>query len=201
MEYLDVYQERMDAWKYPTREEINLFDRGRGLSMKMLKEVEVRVIVAGKTSPERIKEIVEWFCDKWLYTQECSTQVVSLDNEQVSMTLYDMYRMAGRIEMAGQTRRSKQKEATGSQEILEDDRFIPLPSKIMLGDEIRFCLIISVNLKMDTDGEYMINKLEVQEELLDFLEEISVATGVGVARNVVDIEFFYSLISGKNVEM
>ena len=202
LEYLAVYQERMDAWKYPTREEVNLFERGRGLSMKMLEEVEVRVIVAGKTSPERITETVEWFWDRWLYAQEkCPTQVVSLDNEQVSLTLYDMYRMSGKIKMTGKTRRSKQKEPRGSQTILEDDRFIPLPSKIMLGDGFRFCLIISVNLEMDTDGEYLINRLEVQEELLEFLEEIPVATGVGVGRDIVDIEFFYSLISGKSVEM
>ena len=81
LEYLAVYQERMDAWKYPTREEVNLFERGRGLSMKTLEEVEVRVIGAGKTSPERIKETVEWFWDRWLYTQEkYPTQVVTLDN-------------------------------------------------------------------------------------------------------------------------
>ena len=81
LEYLAVYQERMDAWKYPTLEEVNLFERGRGLSMKTLEEVEVRVIGAGKTSPERIKETVEWFWDRWLYTQEkYPTQVVTLDN-------------------------------------------------------------------------------------------------------------------------
>ena len=202
LEYLAVYQERMDAWKYPTREEVNLFERGRGLSMKMLEEVEVRVIVAGRTSQERIKETVEWFWDKWLDTQEkCPTQVVSLDNEQVSLTLYDMYRMAGKIEISGKRRRSTEKEPRGSLEIMEEDRFIPLPAKIMLGDGVRFCLIISVNLEMDNDGVYLIKRLEIQDELLDFLEEIPVATGVGVARDIVDIEFFYSLISGRNIEM
>ena len=100
MEYLAVYQERMDAWKYPTRKEVNLFERGRGLSMKMLEEVKVRVIVVGRTSPERIRENVEWFWNNWFYTQEkCPTQEVSLDNEQVSLALYDMYRMDGRIEI------------------------------------------------------------------------------------------------------
>ena len=202
LEYLAVYQERMDAWKYPKRQEINLFERGRGLYMKMLDEVEVRVIVVGKTSPERIQDCVEWFWDKWLNTQEtCPTQVVSLDNEQVSLTLYDMYRMAGKIEMTGRTKRSKQKERTGSQDVMEEDRFIPLPAKIMLGDGVRFCLIISVNLEIDKDGDYLIKRMEIQDELLDFLGEIPVATGVGVARDIVDIEFFYSLVSGRNVEM
>ena len=202
LEYLAVYQERMDAWKYPTREEVNLFERARGLSMKMLEEVEVRVIVVGKTTPGRIKETTEWFWEKWLDSQEkCPTQVVSLDNEQVALTLYDMYRMAGRMEISGKQRRSKDKEPRGSQDVLEDDRFIPLPAKIMLGDGFRFCLIISVNLDMDQDGEYLIKRLEIQEELLEFIQEIPVATGVGVGRDIIDIEFFYSLVSGRNIEM
>jgi len=202
LEYLAVYQERMDAWKYPTREEVNLFERARGLSMKMLEEVEVRVIVVEKTSPERIKETIEWFWEKWLDSQEKSpTQIVSLDNEQVSVTLYDMYRMAGKIGISGKQRRSKDKEPRGSQDVIEDDRFIPLPAKIMLGDGFRFCLIISVNLDMDKDGEYLIKRIEVQDQLLDFLEEIPVAVGVGVSRDVVDIEFFFSLVSGRNIEM
>ena len=202
MEYLAVYQEKMDAWKYPTCEEVNLFERARGLSMKMLDEVEVRVIVVEKTSPERIKETIEWFWEKWLDSQEkCPTQIVSLDNEQVSVTLYDMYRMAGKIEISGNQRRSRDKEPRGSQDVIEDDRFIPLPAKIMLGDGFRFCLIISINLDMDKDGEYRIKRIKVQDQLLDFLEEIPVAVGVGVSRDVVDIEFFFSLISGGNIEM
>ena len=202
MEYLAVYQEKMDAWKYPTREEVNLFERARGLSMKMLDEVEVRVIVVEKTSPERIKETIEWFWEKWLDSQEkCPTQIVSLDNEQVSVTLYDIYRMAGKIEISGNQRRSRDKEPRGSQDVIEDDRFIPLPAKIMLGDGFRFCLIISINLDMDKDGEYRIKRIKVQDQLLDFLEEIPVAVGVGVSRDVVDIEFFFSLISGRNIEM
>ncbi len=32
LEYLSVYQEKMDSWKYPSREEINMFEREQGLS-------------------------------------------------------------------------------------------------------------------------------------------------------------------------
>ena len=92
--------------------------------------------------------------------------------------------------MTGKRRRSKEKEARGSQEVMEEDRLIPLPAKIMLGDGFRFCLIISINLETDKEREYLISRLEIQEELLEFLEEIPVATGVGVSRDVVDIEFF-----------
>ena len=202
LEYLAVYQEGMDAWKYPTREEINLFQRSRGLAYTMIEEVEVREIKVGKSSPSQIAESVEWFWNNWVATQEkCPTQVVSLDNEQVSMTLYDMMRMAGKLDLEKGKRISKKKEPKGSTNAEEEDRFVPLPAKIMLGDGVRFCLIISTVLERDRSGEYVINRLTVQEELLDFISEIPVATGVGVARDVTDIEFFFSLISGKEVEM
>ena len=202
LEYLAMYQEGMDAWKYPTREEVNLFQRSRGLSYTMLREVEVREIEVQGSSAEQIEETVEWFWSKWVESQEkCPTQVVSLDNEQVQMTLYDMMRMAGKLELKKGKRISKRKEPKGSQDVLEEDRFIPLPAKIMLGDGVRFCLIISIILERDKDGEYIINKLQVQDELVKFISEIPVATGVGVARDVTDIEFFFSLITGQEVEM
>ena len=202
LEFLAVYQEEMDAWKYPTREEINLFQRSRGLAYTMMEEVQVKVIEVGSSSPSQIAESVEWFWNNWVATQEkCPTQVVSLDNEQVSMTLYDMMRMAGKLDLEKGKRISKRKEPKGSTKVEEEDRFIPLPAKIMLGDGVRFCLIISTVLERDRSGEYVINRLTVQDELLEFISEIPVATGVGVARDVTDIEFFFSLISGKEVEM
>ena len=201
LEYLAVYQEKMDSWKYPSREEINIFKRGRGLSLKMIQEVEVQEVIVGETRPDQIKEVEEWFWERWLYVQEkCPTQVVSLDNEQVSLT-YDIWRMSGKIEMTGSVRRSKEKELARSGAALEEDRLIPVPAKIMLGDGFRFSLIISMVLKEDRDGEYLIRKLEIQEELLDFHEQIPVATGVGVAKDITGIEFFYSTVSNHNLEM
>ena len=133
-----------------------MFERGRGLSLKMIQEVEVKEIVIGETNPEQIREIVEWFLENWLYTAEkCPTQVVSLDNEQVSLTLYDVWRMSGRIESPGSSRRADKKEKKESLGILEEDRFIPVPSKIMLGDGFRFCLIISIVLDQDMETEYI----------------------------------------------
>ena len=97
LDYLAVYQEGMSAWKYPAREEVNMFERNRGLAFKMLQTIDVREIVVGETSSTRIRETVDWFWNRWLYSQEkCPTQVVSLDNEQVQMTLYDMFRMSVR---------------------------------------------------------------------------------------------------------
>ena len=121
-------------------------------------------------------------------------------NEQVLIT-YDIWRMSGKIEMTGSVRRSKEKELARSGAALEEDRLIPVPVKIMLGDWFRFSLIISMVLKQNRDGEYLISKLEIQEELLDFHEQIPLATGVGVVKDITGLEFFYSTVSNRNLEM
>ena len=51
------------------------------------------------------------------------------------------------------------------------------------------------------DGIYLIRKLKIQDEILAFLEQIPVATGVGVAKDITDIEFFYSTVSGRDPEI
>ena len=109
-----------------------MFERGRGLSLQMIQEVEVQEVIVGETRPDQIKEVEEGFWERWLYAQEkCPTQVVSLDNEQVSLT-YDIWRMSGKIEMTESVRRSKEKELARSGAALEEDRLIPVPTKIML---------------------------------------------------------------------
>ena len=70
----------MDSWKYHSREKINMFERGRGLSLQMIQEVEVQEVIVGETRPNQIKEVEEGFWESWLYAQEkCPTQVVSLE--------------------------------------------------------------------------------------------------------------------------
>ena len=56
-------------------------------------------------------------------------------------------------------------------------------------------------LKQNRDGEYLISKLEIQEELLDFHEQIPLVTGVGVAKDITGIAFFYFTVSNRNLEM
>ena len=44
-------------------------------------------------------------------------------------------------------------------------------------------------------------RMEVQPEILELLLDIPVCTGLGVRRDIKDIEDFYSTISGKDIEM
>ena len=43
--------------------------------------------------------------------------------------------------------------------------------------------------------------MEVQPELLELIRDIPICTGLGVRRDIKGIEEFYSIISGKDVEM
>ena len=47
----------------------------------------------------------------------------------------------------------------------------------------------------------MTNRIKVQPQLLEVLKDLPTCTGVGVQRDVIGIEDFYSILSGENVEM
>ena len=91
IDFLAVYQEFMDSWKYPLRSEVEFCRRNWGLSFTMLKEIEV-----GVTTSSEIKEIVECFWSWQAADQKVfPSNVVSMNNEKIRITLYDVYRMAG----------------------------------------------------------------------------------------------------------
>ena len=47
----------------------------------------------------------------------------------------------------------------------------------------------------------LLSRKEVQHRLLEVLRDLPVCTGVGVRRDVVGIEEFYSILSCKNIEL
>ena len=47
--------------------------------------------------------------------------------------------------------------------------------------------------------EYMLNRIVIQDEVLNFIESIPVCTGLGVRTDVADLELFYSLFSGREI--
>ena len=71
----------------------------------------------------------------------------------------------------------------------------------MFGDGLTWTGIISLLYKRNRNREYLISRIEVQPRLLEVLKDLPVCTGVGVRRDVVGIEEFYSILSGKDVEL
>ena len=71
----------------------------------------------------------------------------------------------------------------------------------MVGNGISWTLIIFINYVRNELRQYYVRRMEVQPEILELLRDIPVCTGLGVRRDIKDIEDFYSTISGKDIEM
>ena len=72
----------------------------------------------------------------------------------------------------------------------------------MLGNGLSWALMITINIELKSRGRYILEeKIKVQEKLLDFLEDIPICTGLGVRRDVTNVEFFYTLFSGHKIKL
>ena len=60
VDFLSIGLHSGAGWKYPSADTIHGIQRDRGLSFQMLKDVEVKEIIAGVSSPEEIREINLW---------------------------------------------------------------------------------------------------------------------------------------------
>ena len=84
---------------------------------------------------------------------------------------------------------------------IHEDGWKQTPGKIMFGDSLNWCVIISLPKRRNRNGDYIVERIIHQPKLLDVLRDLSVCTGVGVRRDVQGIEEFYSTISGETVEL
>ena len=61
--------------------------------------------------------------------------------------------------------------------------------------------MIALNLKHNQDDAYILFLLQVLPELIEFHESLLVCIGLGVKSDMEEVEFFYSLMFGKEVFM
>ena len=71
----------------------------------------------------------------------------------------------------------------------------------MFGNGLSYCVIISIKLERNSRGDYLLQRIKVQEEVVKLLESLPTCTGLGIKGDVTDIEFYYSLLSGKTVSL
>ena len=167
----------------------------------MLEDVEVREIITGVTKPDEIKSIVKWFWHQHGKDQALfPTKTISMDAEDVQVSLYDCYRLAGKISFTPGSRLQDSLDPNRIQNAPED-RWQSLPVRIMIGNGVSYSLQIKLNLERDNRDKYIVTELEIQPEILDFIESLPVCTGLGIKRDVQDIEFIYTLISRRTVSL
>ena len=188
LDFLSVHMQQVDDWKLPSQGQLEDFRKDRGLSMGMLNQVEVREIVVGSTDEKEIKDTLGWFWEKYYEDQSTfPTNTVSMDVEQHQSTLYETFRMAGRLKFKAGRLMSCKLEKTIDGE--PEDRPQQIPVKIMIGNGIRYALMISLNVRRDIKGRFLVSKITVPDSVVDFISSVPVCTGVNVKHDIEDVEY------------
>ena len=203
LDFLAVSMDRIETWKLPPRDEISFYQRARGLSTSMLDNVKVDEIIVGQSRAGQIERSMEIFWENWGKDQRMlPTQTVSMDNEEIQITLYDVYRLAGKIRCEFPILSSEDVDKVTRYPGVPEDRWVQLPVRIMLGNGLSWALMITINLEVNSQGRYILEKkIKVQDMLLDFLEEIPICTGLGVRTDATDVEFYYTLFSDRKIKL
>ena len=142
----------------------------------MIDKVKIREIIVGVSEQDDILGDISWFRKKWGNIQvKFPNNIVSLDNAGESATMYDVFRMGGFIECSEPVQFPKKPDLELFPGFNHEDRMKQLPVKIMIGDGITYMLIVSQVLPRNANGEYLVKSIRVQEEVLDFLEELPVS--------------------------
>ena len=192
----------LDGWKYPKLNELLFYQDNRGLSLKMLEEIEVRELVCGVSSEQEIDEVHDWVTTMYRRDQATfGTNVISMDVEDVKTTYYDTLRMAGKVRIQDKGEVLRTRKETDMLHGYGKDGWKQIPGKIMFGNGVSWVCIVSLNLSRNRRGEYILKKMSVQPGILDLLRDLPVSTGLGVRRDIRGVQEFYSLISGSEVIM
>ena len=89
------------------------------------------------------------------------------------------------------------------------DKNVQIPVRIMVGDGISWCLMITIvaEPKIIDNGAgrkvqtHMIKKFVVQPEIVELIRSLPLVTGVGIKNDVTIIENRYSLYTGEKGEL
>ena len=202
LDFLVEDTKRIDAWKYPKLEELEKYQRFRGLSLKMLERIEVRELVCGVSSASEILEVKEWIGRMQEEDQRMfGTRVVSFDVEDVKATYFDTLRMAGKAVIDPKNAVLKRKCDPEMMTDASKDKFKQIPGKIMFGNGISWTCLISLDLRRNKRKEYVLERMTVQPELLGLLRDLPVSAGLAIRRDIRGVEEFYTLISGEEVRL
>ena len=71
----------------------------------------------------------------------------------------------------------------------------------MFGNGITWTCLISLDLKTTEKGDWRLERMTVQDGILEILRELPVSSGLAIRRDVGGVEEFYSLISGTEVKL
>jgi hypothetical protein len=125
------------------------------------------------SSAEEILEVRRWVEDMQEKDQRLfGTRVVSFDVEDVKATYFDTLRMAGKATIDPKNAVLKRKCDPEMMTDASKDKFKQIPGKIMFGNGVSWTCLISLDLRRNKKKEYILERMSVQPELIEFLRDL-----------------------------
>ena len=196
LDFLSVDSKRIDAYKYPPTDEIKLFQNNRGLdrdsfTVKPDTVVPVMEIRVGECSDEEIMEVWDFYKEKMAEEKKIyPSGVVSLDVEEIKITNSDLSNLISNVgsETPIQTATS----------LLPGDKWCQFPVKILIGSGLRFMIVVSWPAQRSKPGGYKVRPVKPQDLLIEFLNSLPTAVGVGIKNDVPQLEKIFSSFNPGN---
>ena len=197
---------KRSTWKYPSAETWTGWSENRAVDWRTADRCEVKEIYIGSTPPDKVMEFATWVDENAAVNQDQHmTQVISLDVEEIQITRWDYLRLTSE-QYAGKTIKLSRNLNVCTPDETEffrnkPDKWRNLPTKIMLGDGIKWMGIVAFDIDYQNGYKYV--KVEkVQKYLTKFISVIPIVTGVGIKGDVMMIEeLFTDLNNGKRIRM
>ena len=162
--YLSIGLHSGAGWKYPSAQMIHGIQANRSLSYQMLKDVEVKEIIAGKSSPEEILEIRRWMEYHQASNQSIlPTKTVSMNLKEVRVTHYDWIKMIGELLMSTRSKSLKTYLAKERISGFNDNKWKQLPALIMIGNgtsSLPVCVGLGVKVTFTKLSSFILRYLE-----------------------------------------
>ena len=89
------------------------------------------------------------------------TGVISMDVEEVKASCYDVMRMAGKIVISRENQSFQRYIDDRPVSGLLEDSWKQTPGKIMFGDGLTWCAIISLPYRRNHEGNYIVDRIRV----------------------------------------
>ena len=198
-------QNKEAAWKYPSKETLNVWSSKRAVSWESLTDVDIREVYIGTSTESEVEDFTVWVKSQHEKNQkEFPTEILSFDVEEIRISRFDYTRIVSKEYQGKSIILAKELNIVPKkdEEMMRGkiDRWTNLPTKIMFGDGVSWLALISFPIEK-YGKNYSVKIRPVQEKLIDLIESLPIVTGVGIKPDVDMIESLFSDLAVRTVRM
>lgn len=178
-----VDSRNIGAYKYPSREEIKLYQDNRGVDYRSLflsgtsEKIPFREIIVGSSSNEEIE-------DAWAFYDEC--RKAEQEIFPAEFTPFKLISVPIPTEDYNTLTRNAGKDAEPHRTGPPCDSMTQYPVKLLLGNALRYMILISWPVTQSSSNTkiYRIKPHRPQNRLIDFLGSIQSPTGHNISQEI-----------------